>query len=170
MTRKSSSGRVSSAALRQYAALPFRCRPNVGTEVLLVTSRETRRWIIPKGWPMKGRKPGEAAAQEAREEAGLVGRPSKKPVGSYNYFKRREGHFDLCRVDVYLLKLEKQLKTWREKGQREARWFTLAEAAELVEETGLVALLQDLARTGVGKRPPKFEPEASGPGTIRASR
>jgi 8-oxo-dGTP pyrophosphatase MutT (NUDIX family) len=141
-----------SADLAQVAALPLRVGDDGVTRVLLLTSRETKRWIIPKGWPMKGRKPGEAAAQEAREEAGLVGRPSKKPIGSYSYFKRREAHFDLCRVDGYLLKLDKQLKIWREKGQREAQWFTLEEAATLVEEVGLVALLQDLARTGVGKR------------------
>lgn len=115
--------------------------------VLLLTSRETRRWVIPKGWPMKGRKPYEAAVQEALEEAGLVGHVKKKPIGTYSYFKRRDAHFDLCRVDVYLLTVEKQLKTWREKDQREAQWFNLEKAAELVEEQGLVAVLQSLAQT-----------------------
>ncbi len=133
--------------LAQVAALPLLVDADGTTRVMLLTSRETKRWIIPKGWPMKGRKPSEAAAQEALEEAGLVGRPSKKPIGSYAYFKRREAHFDLCRVDVYLLTLSKQLKNWREKGQREAHWFTLAEAATLVDEPGLIALLLDLART-----------------------
>jgi hypothetical protein len=89
--------------------------------------------------------------QEAREEAALIGRPSKKPIGIYGYFNCREGHFNFCRVDVYLPKLDKQLKTWREKGQLEAQWFTLAETAQLVEATGLVALLQDLARKGISK-------------------
>lgn len=148
---KASTSDKRAAEFAQVAALPLTVGDDGVARVLLLTSRETKRWIIPKGWPMKGRKPGEAAAREALEEAGLVGRPSKKPIGSYTYFKRREAHFDLCRVDVYLLTLDKQLKTWREKGQREAQWFTLEEAAELVEETGLVALLQDLARKGVGK-------------------
>ena len=148
---KADTSNANSADLAQVAALPLTVGDDGVTRVLLLTSRETKRWIIPKFWPMKGRKPGEAAAQEAREEAGLVGRPSKKPIGSYTYFKRREAHFDLCRVDVYLLTLDKQLKTWREKGQRKAQWFTLEEAAELVEETGLVALLQDLAWKGVSK-------------------
>jgi 8-oxo-dGTP pyrophosphatase MutT (NUDIX family) len=148
---KADSSNARSTDLAQVAALPLTVGDDGVTRVLLLTSRETKRWIIPKGWPMKGRKPSEAAAQEAREEAGLVGRPSKKPIGSYTYFKRRDAHFDLCRVDVYVLTLDKQLKTWREKGQREAQWFTLEEAAELVEETGLVALLQDLARKGVSK-------------------
>jgi 8-oxo-dGTP pyrophosphatase MutT (NUDIX family) len=135
--------------LAQVAALPLTVGDDGIARVMLLTSRETKRWIIPKGWPMKGRKPCEAAAQEALEEAGLVGRPSKKPIGSYSYFKRREAHFDLCRVDVFLLTLNKQLKNWREKGQREAQWFTLAEAATLVEEAGLIALFLDLARTGL---------------------
>src|SRR6202051_29764 len=100
---------------------------------------------------MKGRKPYEAAEQEALEEAGVTGRAKKKPIGAYTYFKRREAHFDVCQVDVYLLMVKKQLKTWREKDQREARWFTLDEAAELVQEQGLVALLKNLAQAGVDK-------------------
>ncbi|MGD0561942.1 MAG: NUDIX hydrolase [Roseiarcus sp.] len=139
------------AALVQVAALPVRIGDDGNFQVLLLTSRETKRWVVPKGWTMKGRKPWEAAAQEALEEAGVVGRPRKKPIGSYIYFKRREAHFDVCRVDVYVLAFAKQLKTWREKGQREAKWFGLDEAAELVEEPGLVSLLQKLDAKSLGK-------------------
>lgn len=135
--------------------MPVRLDDKGEPEVLLLTSRETRRWIIPKGWRMKGRTPWEAAAQEALEEAGVVGRPRKKPIGSYVYFKRRKAHFDLCRVDVYVLAFAKQLKTWREIGQREIKWVPLAAAAELVEEPGLVALLGKLQATGLGKAKPK---------------
>jgi len=138
--------------LIQVAALPMRVDESGSIQVLLLTSRETRRWIIPKGWTMKGRKPWEAAAQEALEEAGVVGRAGKKPIGNYLYFKRREAHFDLCRVDVYPLAFAKQLKVWREKNQREARWFGLAEAATLVEEAGLVALLENLDTEHLRKR------------------
>src|ERR1700688_1128103 len=127
----------------QVAALPLTIGEDGVTRVLLLTSRETRRWVIPKGWPMKGRKPYEAAAQEALEEAGVTGHAKKKPIGTYTYFKRREAHFDVCRVDVYLLVVKKQLETWREKDQREARWFTLDEAADMVQEPGLVALFQE---------------------------
>jgi 8-oxo-dGTP pyrophosphatase MutT (NUDIX family) len=135
----------------QVGAMPVRLDDKGEPEVLLLTSRETRRWIIPKGWRMKGRTPWEAAAQEALEEAGVVGRPRKKPLGSYVYFKRRKAHFDVCRVDVYVLAFAKQLKTWREIGQREIKWLPLAAAAELVEEPGLVALLRKLHATGLGK-------------------
>ncbi len=147
--------------LAQVAALPIRFADDGAAQALLLTSRETKRWVIPKGWPMKGRKPWEAAAQEALEEAGVVGRPRKKPIGSYVYFKRQAAHFDVCRVDVYILAFAKQLKTWREIGQREAKWFGLEEAADLVEEPGLVALFKKLAATGLGKMAPKTIGSAS---------
>jgi 8-oxo-dGTP pyrophosphatase MutT (NUDIX family) len=131
--------------LAQVGCLPLMVAEDGTTRVLLVTSRETKRWVIPKGWPMKGRKPFEAAAQEALEEAGIVGQMSKKPVGSYRYFKRREPHFGLCEVQVYRLAVQKQLEVWPEKEQRERRWFVLVEAAGLVEEPGLAALLIGLS-------------------------
>src|SRR5271168_308516 len=86
----------------QVAALPIRVLAGGKPQILLLTSRETRRWVIPKGWPMKGRKPWEAAAIEALEEAGIEGRARKKSIGNFLYFKRRDAHFDLCRVEVYL--------------------------------------------------------------------
>ncbi len=152
---KASPSSSKTADLVQVAALPVRFDDNGGAQVLLLTSRETKRWIIPKGWTMKGRKPWEAAAQEALDEAGVVGRPRKKPIGSYVYFKRQAAHFDVCRVDVYVLAFAKQLKTWLEKGQREAKWFGLKEASELVEEPGLIALLEKLDAHGLRKTKPK---------------
>ncbi|HEX2018774.1 MAG TPA: NUDIX hydrolase, partial [Aurantimonas sp.] len=71
---------------KQFAALPFRTDAD-GVEVLLVTSRDTGRWVIPKGWPMKNRRPHRAAAIEAFEEAGVVGKASKVPMGTYDYDK-----------------------------------------------------------------------------------
>jgi 8-oxo-dGTP pyrophosphatase MutT (NUDIX family) len=135
----------------QVAALPIVVGEDGIARVHLLTSRETKRWVIPKGWPMKGLKPHEAAAQEAVEEAGLRGKVGKKPIGRYTYFKRREAHFDVCVVDVFLLHVEKQAKTWREQGQRQTKLFTLDEAIELVEETGLVAILKDLMGTSFSK-------------------
>ena len=136
----------------QVAALPVSVDDDGNARVLLLTSRETKRWVIPKGWTMKGRKPWEAAAQEALEEAGVVGRPRKKPLGSYVYFKRQAAHFDVCRVSVYLLAFAKQLENWREKGQREAKWFGLEEAATLVDEPGLISILQNFDRDGLNKK------------------
>ena len=131
--------------LTQVAALPIR-RDDCGqTRVLLITSRETRRWIIPKGWPMKGRTNAQAAAQEALEEAGVEGRVQKEPVGKYLYWKRAETNFALCEVLVYLLDVRRQLDTWPEWGQREARWFSVEDAADLVDEPGLTAIIASLA-------------------------
>jgi 8-oxo-dGTP pyrophosphatase MutT (NUDIX family) len=129
--------------LVQVAAAPIRFE---GGEpwVMLVTSRETKRWVIPKGWPMRGKKNWAAAAQEAKEEAGIIGKTYKRSVGEFFYFKRRAAHFDLCRVEVYLIGFEKQLDVYREKGQRETCWFPLDEAADVVQEPGLSALLKEI--------------------------
>ena len=131
-------------ARMQVGALTLRKTPSGRFETLLVTSRETRRWVIPKGWPMKGRKDWQAAAEEAREEAGVVGKMRKKPIGGFDYLKRQATHFELCRVAVYRLEFDRQLDDWREKGQRERRWFSLDEAAAMVEEPGLAALITSL--------------------------
>jgi 8-oxo-dGTP pyrophosphatase MutT (NUDIX family) len=124
----------------QYAALPWRLGD--GVEVLLVTSRETRRWVIPKGWPMKGRKPHIAAAVEALEEAGLLGKINKKKLGSFHYRKRlQNGAAVSCRVDVFPLRVVRQRKNWPEKHQRATQWFPFADAAERVEEQELKELI-----------------------------
>src|SRR6476619_2038868 len=81
----SGSRRATGSRRVQYAALPFRLNGKTRTEVMLVTSRETRRWIIPKGWPHKGKAPHDSAAREAFEEAGVVGAVGKRAVGSFPY-------------------------------------------------------------------------------------
>lgn len=133
-----------SSRLRQVAALPLR-RTDAGlAEALLITSRETQRWVIPKGWPMPGLSDPDSAAAEAREEAGVVGKIHHKPLGRYLYWKRREAHFDLLEVAVYRLDVGGQLKTWRERHERAARWMTLPDAAEAVQEPGLQGILMSL--------------------------
>jgi 8-oxo-dGTP pyrophosphatase MutT (NUDIX family) len=127
----------------QYGALPVR-KGKQGPEVLLVTSRETGRWIIPKGWPMAGKKPHQAAAQEALEEAGVRGAVQKKPLGEFPAFKRFEEHFVLCSIRVFLLDVKEERKTWKEQHQRKRAWFTPAQAAALVDEPGLAALIEQL--------------------------
>ena len=125
----------------QYAAVPWR-RGATGVEVLIITSRETRRWVIPKGWPIKGLKPPASAAQEALEEAGVTGQTTRKPIGAYHYDKRlRSGRTQHVRVLVFGLEVAEERDEWPEKGQRERRWTTPAEASELVEEKELKKLL-----------------------------
>jgi ADP-ribose pyrophosphatase YjhB (NUDIX family) len=125
----------------QYAALPWR-RNGEGVEVLLITSRESRRWVIPKGWPIKGLKPGPSAAQEAFEEAGVVGHIGRKPIGGFHYDKRlRTGRLQHVRVQVYGLEVIGERDFWPEKGQRERLWIAPGEAAGLVDEPELVVLL-----------------------------
>jgi 8-oxo-dGTP pyrophosphatase MutT (NUDIX family) len=120
--------------------------PGAGPLRDLVTSRETRRWVLPKGWAEKRLTGPELAAKEAFEEAGLVGEVAPDPVGSYAYLKRLPGGRALaCDVDVFPMRVERLLDDWPERRQRERRWFTFAEAAMAVEEGGLVALLLRLA-------------------------
>ena len=94
----------------QFAALPWRLDDSGMRQIMLLTSRGTHRWVIPKGWPMKGKKPAEVAAQEAFEEAGLpfiiVG---KKPLGNFHYPKRLAHQIIICEVRVYLFRVEQQL-------------------------------------------------------------
>jgi 8-oxo-dGTP pyrophosphatase MutT (NUDIX family) len=126
---------------RQYAALPWRILGE-GVEILLASSRDTRRWVIPKGWPMKGRKPYMTAAIEAQEEAGLTGKIEKTKIGSFHYQKRlKNGAVILCRVDVFPMQVVRQAKHWPEQGQRVTQWFAYTDAAEEVLETELKALI-----------------------------
>ncbi len=97
---------------------------------MLVTSRETRRWVLPKGWAEAGLAPHDLAAREAFEEGGIVGEAAAEAVGAYGYLKRLPGGRSVeCRVEVFPLRVERLLGDWPERGQRERRWFTPARAA-----------------------------------------
>ena len=135
-------------ARRQYGALPFRFTATGAVEVLLVTSRTTQRWVIPKGWPMKGTKPAKAAAREAYEEAGVRGKIASKPLGTYLYQKRADDHKSpaaFCRVAVFALQVKRQVDKWPEREQRQTCWLTAAEAAARIEDAGLRAIVEKLA-------------------------
>jgi 8-oxo-dGTP pyrophosphatase MutT (NUDIX family) len=115
---------------------------------MLVTSRETRRWIIPKGWPQKGKAPHHSAAREAYEEAGVVGAVGRRSVGSFAYKKRfNNGRVMACEVHVFPLKVKRQRKQWPERRQREVKWVSAKEAAKKVQEPKLSAIIRRLART-----------------------
>jgi 8-oxo-dGTP pyrophosphatase MutT (NUDIX family) len=126
----------------QFAALPWRRTASGEIEVLVITSRETHRWVIPKGWPIKGKTSAKSAAQEAFEEAGVTGKTDKSPIGSYAYDKRlKNGRLQHVRVTVFALLVEAEAAAFPEVGQREKRWVSLSEAAHLVDEPELMVVL-----------------------------
>jgi 8-oxo-dGTP pyrophosphatase MutT (NUDIX family) len=130
---------------RQYGAIPLRFARDGRLQVLLLTSRGTGRWVIPKGWPMRNRTPAGTAEREAFEEAGLKGYLlSRRPVGSYCYIKADERFIGAILVRVFLLAVEQQKKDWPERGERRTRWFTIPAAAALVKERDLAQLLRSV--------------------------
>ncbi|WP_338468582.1 DUF47 family protein [Novosphingobium sp. ZN18A2] len=111
--------------------------------MMLVTSRRTGRWVIPKGNLMAGTPSHAAAALEAEEEAGIRGLACPVAIGSYRYRKRRRNGASLMvDVEVFPLSVSEELATWKEKDERERRWFTLAEAANAVDEPDLRELIR----------------------------
>ncbi len=131
----------------QYAALPYRRRSDMNVEIMLITSRHTGRWVIPKGWPEPGLGPEEAAAREAYEEGGLVGRTVKPSIGSYHYDKRlSDGSTIHCVVEVFSFEVDQQVKSWPEQDERSTRWFDPQEAAEAVLEPELREIIRNLTK------------------------
>lgn len=117
----------------QVAAMPFR-NSGDGVEILLITTRETGRWIVPKGWPKRGKSFPDSAASEAAEEAGVAGQVFREALGSYWYDKHLPfGDTVACEVMVYPLRVDEHLTWWREIGQRRQGWFALEQAEQLVE-------------------------------------
>lgn len=129
-------------AMAQNAALCFRVTKKRGAEVLLVTSRDTGRWVIPKGWPMKGKSGGECALQEAFEEAGVEGRLVAETVGLYSYDKVMDDKsLQPCVVSVYPVEVARLKSNFPERGQRERRWMSPKKAARKVAEPELRTIL-----------------------------
>lgn len=126
----------------QMAALPVRQTDGGDWRILMITSRDTGRWVLPKGWPMKGKNLPQAAEQEALEEAGVIGRISKQPIGTYHYLKRIEDGADIpCEVVLYPMKVTKLLRRWPERDERKRKWFSAKGAAKRVMEKDLSELL-----------------------------
>ena len=133
-------------ARRQVAALPLRQAKDGTLEILLVTSRDTGRWIIPKGWPSKRLKDCKAAAREARQEAGVKGKIFRRAIGTYRYIKRELDNDALIEVRVFLLKVSKHYKRWPEHRERRRAWFDIEDAASRVSDpelSSLIGMLQD---------------------------
>ncbi len=137
--------RVQAAARRQSAALPV-LGIGAALRVVLITSRETRRWVVPKGWIEAGEPPHRSAAREAFEEAGLIGEADPQPLGLYSYPKRlARGEVRPTEVLVFRLRVARLLPDWPERLERERKLFTPEAAAALVAEPGLAALLRSLS-------------------------
>lgn len=127
----------------QFAALCYRVK-NDKVQVLLVTSRRTGRWILPKGWPINHKTPSESAAQEAWEEAGVVGSADPRPLGLFSYTKFFDGDPDLpCVAMVYAVRVISLEHDFPEAGQRKREWVSRKKAAALVGEPELARILRD---------------------------
>ncbi len=138
----------------QYGALPFRFTKAGSLELLLVTTRQTKRWIIPKGWPAKGMKPAKSAAREAYEEAGIRGAVGRKSIGAFFYDKRLEDNESTiaCEVRVFPMSVKRRLKTWPEAHERDARWFQPLEALSALGDQGLRELIAAFVEKTTGQR------------------
>ena len=133
------------AAVQQYAALPWRITRKGAFQVLLVTSRTSGRWILPKGWLVKGRSPAQSAEREAFEEAGVVGQVGSEPIGSYYHSKLHDdGSVEIRTVTVFDQRVTGTLLNWPEKGERKRLWLSRDEAVERAGEPGLADLLRSL--------------------------
>jgi len=138
---------LSSRVLRQYAAPPYSITEAGEIQVQLVTTRGRRDWIIPKGWPIRNLTAAATVAREAYEEAGLIGTVvGDEPIGCFRYEKpknlRRVAVFE---VSVFLFAVERQLRKWPEKSERETRWLAPEVAAALVGREGLADVLRQVA-------------------------
>lgn len=131
----------------QTGVLPWRLAANKGIEVLLVTSRRSGRWIIPKGWPMPGKSLAEAAAQEAFEEAGVTGTVDPKPLGSFRHSKQTVGTGDVeVNILVHPMWVDREFQKWPEIGERKRRWFSPKDAAKRVDSLELGELIRQTAK------------------------
>ena len=127
----------------QFAALCYRVVKDK-VQVLVISSRGTGRWILPKGWPMDGKTPAEAALQEAWEEAGVIGKVVSAPLGLYSYQKVQDHAHDFpCIAVVYAVKVKSLSKDFPEAGERRVKWVGRKKAAKLVDEPELSQILRD---------------------------
>jgi 8-oxo-dGTP pyrophosphatase MutT (NUDIX family) len=152
---KKSAKKTDRAIRLQYGVLPYRHTEANALEVLLVTTRQTRRWIIPKGWPIKGLKPSMSAAREAYEEAGVRGTVGAKSIGAFSYEKCLNGNGLTvpCEVRVFPMIVKRQLDTWPESHEREARWFDPAKALSTIKDAGLRELVGSFVRRMAAGKP-----------------
>jgi 8-oxo-dGTP pyrophosphatase MutT (NUDIX family) len=125
----------------QFAALCYRIKKGK-LQILIITSRRSKRWILPKGWPMEGKTPAESALREAWEEAGVTGKAEETCIGVYTYEKTM-GEDDLaCLALLYPVHVKSLAKKYPESHERRRRWVSRKEAARLVAEPDLARLIR----------------------------
>ena len=133
---------------RSNPSTPALCYRRKGkkSEFLLITSRDTGRWIIPKGWAIKNLSEAETAEREAFEEAGVVGRIQSKPLGTFDYEKWLGGGISIsCRVQVFALEVDHLEKSYPEAHQRQRKWFGKKGASSRIQEKELRDLIANFA-------------------------
>ena len=124
----------------QFGALCWRVKAGK-LQVCLVTTRQSGRWIIPRGWPQHKQTPAASAATEAWEEAGLRGQPIDYCLGAYTYVKPLKNRAAPVIVMVYPLRVTESSGVWPESHQRKRKWMRPAKAAKRVDEPGLRRIL-----------------------------
>lgn len=128
----------------QIAALCHRMREGK-VEVLLVTSKSTRRWILPKGWPILSRRAHRTAAIEAFEEAGVTGKVHKNPFASFSSYKGGEAGLKLrTEILVFLVDVESEAEEFPDSAERDVRWVSIKEAVRMTSEPGLIDVFRKL--------------------------
>jgi 8-oxo-dGTP pyrophosphatase MutT (NUDIX family) len=132
----------------QYGALPYRFTPMAALEILIVTTRQSRRWIVPKGWPIKRLTPSKSAAREAFEEAGVRGKIGARAIGSFTYKKTagQTADYPDYEVKIFPLLVRRQSATWPEHGQRVVQWVDPEKAISLIREPKMKAIVAKFAK------------------------
>lgn len=129
----------------QHGALCWRMHRG-GLQVLLVSSRDTGRWIIPKGWPIDGLSAPETALREAWEEAGVTGVADPMCLGLYSYDKVMGPDRTVpCIVTVYAVQVTRLRRRFPERKERRRKWFAPKKAAGKTDEPELRALIAAFA-------------------------
>ncbi len=126
----------------QFAALCYRIKKGK-VQILMITSRRSKRWIVPKGWPMEGKTPYDSAAQEAWEEAGVTGKAKPECLGVYTYAKVQAVDDLPCLAMLYAVKVKALAKRYPESKERKRRWMSRKQAARRVAEPELARMIRD---------------------------
>ena len=137
---------------QQVGALCVRRADDGSQQVLLITSRGSGRWVIPKGWPTKRLKDHKAAAREAEQEAGVLGKVKSKPIGNYTYPKTDGASAQSLRVAVFQLSVRRERRRWPERDERRRAWFPVHKAAKEVSEPELRTLIRGVGQPRASSR------------------